>query len=190
MPNKATAAKPAETEIGGGIAFAPSGTSLPESANEALDSSFVNVGYVSTDGVTRSIGLDSTTVNAWGGAVAAVLSGTKTETFKFKVIEAYNVDLLGMVFGKATGTLDTGITVESNSLPQDEHEWVITMLETDSNGHRVVIPRGVITEIGDVVYVDNDVTGYELTLTAMADDDGNTAYDYYAAGTSSSGTGS
>lgn len=189
--SKATAAKPAAEAIGGGIAFAPTGTTLPTTAVAALNSAFENVGYVSTDGVTRSIGLNSQTVNAWGGAVAAVLSAEKTETYKFKVIEAYNVPLLAMVFGKATGTLETGISVESNSLPQDEHAWVVTMLETDGNAHRIVIPKGVITAIGDVQYVDNNVTGYELTLTAVADQLGNTAYDYYAAGTGTgTGTGS
>lgn len=185
---KATAAKPAAVSIGGGIAFAPAGTTPPNAANTALASAFINVGFVSTDGVTRNISVDSQVVNAWGGAVAAVLSGAKTETFKFKVIEAYNTDLLKMIYGNATGTLDSGITVTSNSFAQEEHVWVVTMLEVDGNGHRIVIPKGIITEIGDIVYVDNDVTGYEITITAMGDENGVTAYDYYAKAASGSGT--
>ena len=183
----ATAAKPAGESISGGIAFATVGTTLPTAANTALAAGFKNVGYVSDEGVTRAIEVDSQVINAWGGAVAAVLSGAKTETFQFKVIEAYNADFLGMVFGSASGALETGITVTSNSAQQDPHSWVITMLEVDGNGHRIVIPKGIITEIGDIVYVDNDVTGYEVTITAIGDSDGVTAYDYYA---KASGSGS
>lgn len=186
MSNKATAAKPAAESIGGGIAFAPIGTTLPTTANAALAEGFKNVGYVSDDGVTRALGLDTTTINAWGGAVAAVLSGAKTETFQFRVINAYEADFLAMVFGSASGTLDTGLTVESNSFQQEAHEWVITMLEVDGNGHRIVVPNGVITEIGDITYVDNDVVGYEVTITAIGDEDGVTAYDYYAKAASGS----
>lgn len=184
----ATAAKPAAESIGGGVAFAPIGTSLPTAANTALAAGFKNAGLISTDGVTRGIGTDSQVVNAWGGAVAAVLSGAKTETFKFKVIEAYNVDLLNIVFGEASGTLETGIEVESNSAQQVPHSWCITMLEVNGNGHRLVIPKAVITEIGEIVYVDNDVTGYEITLTAIGDENGVTAHDYYAKAASGSGS--
>lgn len=184
----ATAAKPAAESIGGGVAFAPIGTTLPTAANASLAAGFKNVGLISVDGVTRSIDTDSQVVNAWGGAVAAVLSGAKTETFQFKVIEAYNVDLLNIVFGEASGTLETGIAVESNSAQQTPHSWCITMLEVNGNGHRIVIPKGVITEIGEIVYVDNDVTGYEITVTAIGDEDGVTAYDYYAKAASGSGS--
>lgn len=184
----ATSAKPAAAAIGGGIAFAPAGTTKPTAANTALDSAFTNVGYVSDGGVTRGIALGSNNVKEWGGTVAAALSTDKTETFQFKVIEAYNVELMSMVFGKANGTLETGITVESNNFAQDEHVWVITMLEVNGNGHRIVIPRGVITGIGNIVYVNTDVVGYDLTITAIADDTGTAVYEYYAAGTGT-GTG-
>jgi hypothetical protein len=188
MANKATAAKPAAESIGGGIAFAPIGTTLPTAANTQLAAGFKNAGYISNAGVTRAIGIGSTTINAWGGAVAAVLSGSKTETFKFRVINAYEADFLKMVFGDAAGSLDTGLTVTSNSAQQEAHAWVITMLEVEGNGHRIVVPNGIITEIGEIVYVDNDVVGYEITITAIGNDNGDTAYDYYAKAASGSGS--
>jgi hypothetical protein len=39
-----------------------------------------------------------------------------------------------------------------------------------------VIPEGVLTDVGDIVYVDNDIVGFELTITAIADSTGTTAY--------------
>ena len=38
----------------GAVFWAPAGTTLPTNASDALDGAFVNLGYISEDGVTRS----------------------------------------------------------------------------------------------------------------------------------------
>ena len=172
---KASAAKPG---VGGGIWYAPAGTALPTDASTALANTYVALGYVSEDGVARNISRDTNVVHAWGGDVVAVLSNSKTETFKYKLIEPGNVDALGLTFGEATGTLSDGITVKSKADISTPHVYVISTILADNVHQRIVIPSGIITEIGEIQYKDNDIIGFELTITAMSDSSGNTAYEY------------
>ena len=173
--SKASAAKPG---VGGGIWTAPTGTTLPTDASTALNSAFGSLGYVSEAGFTRSVKRDSNVVHAWGGAVVAVLGTKKTETFKFKLIEPSNIAVLGLTFGEATGTLSDGITVKSTADISTPKAYVISTIMADNVHQRIVIPSGVVTDVGDIQYVDNDVVGFELTITATEDDNGNTAYEY------------
>lgn len=53
------------------------------------------------------------------------------------------------------------------------------MILADNKIERIVIPNGVVTEIGDVTYVDNAAVMFEVTITAVATNGSNvTAHDY------------
>ena len=172
---KASAAKPG---VGGGVWSAAQGSTLPTDASTALDAAFTSLGYVSDTGVKRNISRDNTVIYAWGGDPVLSLSNKKKETFKFKLIEPGNVDVLGLTFGEASGNLGNGITVKSKTDISTPRAFVISTIMSDNVHQRIVIPSGVVTDIGEISYVDNDVVGFELTISAMADADGNTAYEY------------
>lgn len=180
-----SAAKPG---VSGGIFMGPKTASLPTDATSDLASAFKSAGYVSDAGVTRSISKETTVVNAWGGAVVAIIDGKKTETFKFKLIDIDNMDVLGLTFGEAAGTMDSGVTIKSNSNQSEGHAFVIETILAGNALQRIVIPDGVLTDIGDIVYVDNDIVGFELTITAIADSTGVTAYTYVHGATGATGT--
>ncbi len=169
---------PAKPGVGGGIWMAPFGSTLPTDASTALDAAFKSLGYVSEDGVARNIGRNTTVVHAWGGDPVAVLQNQKTETFKYKLIEPTNVDVLGLTFGEASGTLETGITVKSKKLISTPRSFVISTILDNDVHQRIVIPEGVVTGVDEIVYKDNDIVGFTLTITAIADADENTAYEY------------
>lgn len=170
-----SAAKPG---VGGGIWMADMSATLPTDASTALPADFSALGYVAEDGVTRSIKRDTNIVHAWGGDPVAVLSNNKTETFKFKLIEPDNLDVLGLTFGEASGTLAAGITVVSKADIKIPHKFVLSTILANDIHQRVCIPEGIVTEVGDIVYKDNEVLGFEVTITALADASGNTAYEY------------
>ena len=161
-------------------------SSTPPTSTSGTLTGFSSLGYISEDGVERSISLNRDPVKAWGGDVVAVLGQGKVETLKAKLIEVDNLAVLGLTFGNATGALNTGITVQSKEPPTVPRPFVIDALLADGTAQRLVIPRGVVSDIGNILYKDTEILGYELTITALADSSGVTCYEYTKA--PSSGT--
>lgn len=179
MPNTAsnvTAGKPA---IGGAIYKAEVGTSLPTDTTTDITSNAC-LGYVSTDGITNTNTPNNTTVKAWGGDTVLSISGEKTDTFQFKLIEVLNVDVLKTVFGKdnVTGDLETGLAIKVNSKELDESAFIIDMLLRDNIAKRTVIPKAKVITIAPIKYVDTAEVGYDVTIECYPDSDGNTHYEY------------
>lgn len=172
-----SAGKPA---IGGAIWRAAAGTTLPTDATTALSADFKALGYCSEDGLTNSNTPSTTDIKAWGGDTVLNILEEKTDTFQFTLIEALNIDVLKTIYGQSnvTGTLSTGITVEAKSEDFEEGVWVIDMVMNSNTVKRVVIPHGKISDLGDIAYTDSDAVGYEVTVTALPDTDGNTHYEY------------
>lgn len=175
-----TTGKPA---IGGAIHRAPVGTTLPKDAKADLDPAFKEMGYASEDGLTNTNSPDTDKVKAWGGDTVLVVQNGKDDDFQVTFIEAKNVEVLKMVYGdeNVTGDLENGIAVKANAQEAESYAYVFDLIFRDNTLKRIVIPSAKVTEVGDVTYSDGDVVGYETTLSASPDADGNTHYEYIVA---------
>lgn len=166
-------------KVEGAIWTAPLGTKLPVDAVEKLDIAFKSLGYVSEDGLKNENTIESEAIKAWGGDTVLVIQNEKTDTFTYKLIELLNVDVLKEVYGEdnVTGTLETGITIKANAKELPEHVIVIDMLLKGAL-KRIVIPHAKVSEIAEIEYVDEDAAGFELTITAIPDAEGNSHTSY------------
>lgn len=173
----------------GAISTAPLGSSLPTDATTKLDTKFKSLGYVSEDGITNENSPESEKIKAWGGKTVLVSQTEKPDTYQFTLIEVLNLDVLKVVYGdeNVTGTLKTGITIKANAKPMKARSFVIETLLNGDTIKRMVIPNGVISEVGEISYKDDEAIGYETTIECLPDKDGNTHYEYIKGAETSSG---
>lgn len=166
-------------KVGGAVSVAPTGTALPTDATTNLNSAFVNLGYISEDGMTQEITRDSENIKAWGGDTVLTSQTDFSETFSFTLIEILNPDVKKVIFGddNVTGAIATGLTAKVNSKELPARSFVVEMIQ-NSNLVRIVIPNGKVSELGEISYTDGEAAGYEVTITALPDATGNCSYEY------------
>lgn len=172
-----TAGKP---NTSGAIYCAPFGTTLPTNTTASLNASFEDMGYAAEDGVTNTNSPETEVLRAWGGDVVLTVQQSKDDTFKIKLIEALNDDVLKVIYGSTNVTSTTeGFKVEATADEAEAYSWVIDMVMRGNTNKRIVIPNAKVTEVGDIVYADNEAVGYEITLTCMPDSSGVNHYEYF-----------
>lgn len=169
-------------KITGAIYWAPEGTDLPTDATTELAEAYQGLGYVSEDGVTNASSLSADNIKAWGGVIVQSAQTEKGETFALTLIESLKEAVLKAIYGvnNVTGTKEQGnlkITVNDEEIAPAV--WVIDTILNEGILKRIVIPRGKISALGDIVYNGKVAVGYNPTITALPDTNGNTHYEYF-----------
>lgn len=170
-------------QVGGAIFVAPAGTAVPADATTPLAGAFVNLGYVSEDGLTNTVETDTNDVNAWGGDTVLSEQTSYKETFSFGLIEVKEA-ALAQYYGPENVSVDGSgnITVHHNGKVLPEQVAVVETVLADGRVKRTVIPKAKMSDrSGDVTYTDGDAITYPIVWNAKPDADGDTARDFIAA---------
>lgn len=166
----------------GGIYIAPLGTAVPTDASTDLGADYKNLGYVSEDGVVNSLNKTSKDIKEWGGDTVMTVNTGQNDTFKLKYIESMNLDVLKSIYGSENVTESNGaVTVKVNAKDAGAAVYVIDMAQNGGRLKRIVIPRGTVSALGDIVYKNDTPVGYDVTISAGLDTNGNTHYEYISA---------
>jgi len=183
MANTAANVTVGKPKVGGAIYVAPLGSTLPTDSTTALDAAFKCLGYVSEDGVTNSNSPESDNVKAWGGDTVLVLQTDRPDSFALTLLEGLNKDVLETIYGSSNVTVDAqgNITVKATADEMVGHAWVFEMIMKGNRAKRTVIPNGTISELGDIVYKDDEAVGYNVTIQDVPDASGVYHYEYIAA---------
>lgn len=182
MAQTSTNVSAAKPGTGGALNVGATTATLPTATGTAL-TGFTSLGYISEDGLTNETAREVEEIKAWGGDTVLTSQTGFTDTFKCTLMEVLNVDVLKEVFGASnvSGTLAGGISISVDSTEMVERAWVCDMIMRNNVAKRVVIPKGKITEVGEVSYKDSEAVGYEVTITAFPDSGGKTHYEYVKA---------
>lgn len=177
--NDAAMVATGKPKVGGAIFHAPLGSKVPTDATTALDAAFKCMGYCSEDGLTNALSISGGSIKAWGGETVHNYEDGFSNAFKFKLIEILNVEVLKAVYGadNVTGDLVSGIHVKVTGQPHEDGVWVVDMV---MNGYakRIVVPCAKITAVGEILYKDNTVAGYDTTISATPDAEGVYHHEY------------
>jgi hypothetical protein len=143
-------------------------TAAPTSAASALAVGFKDLGLIGEDGVsyTAAGAGDSTPIKAWQNGMTVRTIRSLTEdlprwTFtlletKLEVIEAYFGATVTQAVADGTWNIDTSVARVADS-------WVIDVVDA-AELIRTYVPRGVVIEVGDLVYANAEPIGYEVTI--------------------------
>ena len=158
----------------GDVYFGPTGTAAPTTPTGSLNAAFLMIGWLSSDGITRTQNVDSTDITAWQNGTIVRRQKTKMEfTFKFQALEE-NANTLALTTPGSTTTVATSVatTQVKASLASDRRMWVFDFL--DGTIHkRIVVPIGEVTDFGDVTATSDGASIREYTVTAYPDAAGN-----------------
>lgn len=164
-----------------GTAFvAPHDTTVPTDATTPLADTFNSLGYLSDDGLTNSIERSFDEIVAFGGDTVMTPQTSYSETFGFTMIEITKA-VLEQAFGPENVTVQNGeIVVRHNSAELPQQIYVFEIVLTRNRMLRIVVPLAQVTEIDDIEYVDGEPIGHGLTVSALPDENGDTAIAYFA----------
>lgn len=168
--------------IAGGAWRAALGTTLPIDTTTALANTFTSLGYVGDDGVTRSEARPQSKQFAWGGWLVASLQQSYSLTFKFKLLQVMDPDVLKAVHSDGnvavaapTTSAGTTTTVQFNPTLNMNGVWVFEGFYQKTT-QRIAIPIARVTEPGDYLWSNKQIAAYGVTLEAFPDTSGNFAY--------------
>lgn len=145
--------------------MAPLGTTAPASATASLPGTWVELGFLSDDGTTKSTDRSTDDITAWQNAskVRTVVTDSGV-TFQFTLIET-TVESVELYTG---GTVSADGTVSvAPGRTGGRHAFVFDIIDGDFV-RRIFIPEAEVTDLGDQSYTSSDPIGYDITLSGYA----------------------
>lgn len=162
--------------VTGAVYVAPTDTAAPTSSDSALNVAFVDLGYVSADGITESIDRSTTQIRAWqNGSLVREVTSEGTYSVSMMFIET-NEAVLELYYGatNTAGKFDIDPTSTGG-----RKSFVIDVVD-GANVERIYIPAGEITALGERTLASGEAVGYEVTITAYADAGSTTVSKWFS----------
>jgi hypothetical protein len=167
----ATDADNVRVALTGNVYIAPKGTAAPADLDSAWASDWVDLGYLSDDGVEMSYSTDTEDIGAWQSLspVRKVLTGVDM-TLGFTAIEL-KTSSVTLYFPSATMT-DVSPTVHKLSIPAapspDERAIGLEWVDGDIK-NRLIIARGEVTNRDSITLARSGAVALPMTVSAYAD---------------------
>jgi len=162
--------------VSGAIYVGPLATAAPTASDSTL-TGFVDLGYVSSDGITETIDRSTNQIRAWqNGALVREVTSEGTYSVTLTLIES-NEDVLALYFG---ADLVGGVLSGDPTQTGGRKSFVIDAVD-GAVVERTYIPAGEVTAVGERVLASGEAIGYNVTITAYADASNVTYKKFFSA---------
>lgn len=161
---------------------ADSGSAVaPADGTTALDSSFVDLGIVTTDGATTSTNITSTDINGFGSyQPVRTLIQSEVLTVHFVAQETNKVTAAVKTRQALSAvTVATGHKIALTRGPGRDAHYALVLDALDGSNHiRKFYPSARLTALGDQQIGFGAAIVYDFTFTAYPDNSGNSEYEW------------
>lgn len=146
----------------------------PAGISGALDTLLVDLGYVSEEGATLTMPgeAEATAIRAWqNGRIARVIRTPSEDqpTIALQLIET-KLEVVEFVFGvEVTQGSEAGRYVIDANAERKHGRAVLDVIDGD-NVKRHWIPKGIVTEVGEITYANGEAIGYQVTIECERDE--------------------
>ncbi len=160
---------------GGRLMVAPKGTVAPVDSQAAWGQGWIDLGYIAEDGLGIKPESETKDVTAWQSLfpVRKIVTGRKL-TFSC-ALEQWNRETLPLAFGGGAPVAGAGAGEARYDLPHDgaidERAFGIEW-QDGAKAYRVIVPRGLVTDVGEIKLARGAASALQVTFEAEGDDNG------------------
>lgn len=148
------------------------GVTAPTDLATAWGVGWSAAGLLGEQGLTRGREQDTSDHYAWGGILLRTVKSKHKRTFRCIMLED-NLVTFGLLEPGSTTATAAGIDTRTVKVPTaDPRAFGWDLQDGGATVKRIIVPRGEITEVGDVVEGPEDITAYEVTVTVYPAADG------------------
>jgi hypothetical protein len=153
----------------GAVYVAPIGTAMPIEPDDVLDVAFVDLGAITEDGVSLEPGMTVEKLRAWQANKTVRVVKTEDELMASFTLMQWNNETVPLALGGGTISATPGAQVKY--VPPaagviDERIFLIEWVD-GANDYRLLIPRGMVTDVGEIQLAKTDAAGLELTVEVL-----------------------
>lgn len=181
MVNITRASELATVGVTGGGWVSPVGTAAPAGPEAQPLGPWAPLGGISDDGLVYGFDEDNQDFTPWGQTSPWRTIVTKSvRTFKMTLWETSRITVQSIMYRIPVGDLTPdvgGLTSysETASPTPDRRAWWFLVVDGDVK-KGFYVPSGEVSDRSDVTFKQDEMSGYEITITAYPDDSGNTVY--------------
>lgn len=154
---------------------------VPLTHDEEPAVAFHALGAISEEGLTYGFDEDSQEFIAWGQLTPYRQQITRSlRTFQCTLWETSRAICKSVMFRKSVADVQydgSGLfSFEETATPTpDRRSWIFDVMDGPTI-ERLYVPRGEITDRDDVEYTSEEIAGFNITVTAYADEDNVSVY--------------